>query len=91
MLFMVIETFKNPDLVAVRERFQSEGRLMPAGLTYISSWMTPDGSKCFQLMDSPSQELLEIWFRRWSDLVFFQAITVENSADFWHHWNQKLQ
>jgi hypothetical protein len=65
MLYMVIEKFKNPDLVDVRERFQALGRLMPDGLVYVSSWMTSDGAQCYQLMDSPQRELLDEWIGNW--------------------------
>ena len=83
MLFMVIETFKNPNLAEVRKRFQTEGRLLPEYLTYVSSWMTPDGSQCYQLMETPTLEFLDIWISNWSDLVDFEVIQVENSAEFW--------
>lgn len=61
MLFLVIETFKNTNLIDVKERFQTKGRLMPAGLSYVASWMTVDGFQCYQVMDSPSRELLDLW------------------------------
>ena len=80
---MVIETFKNPNLIDVRKRFQNEGRLMPDGLNYVSSWMSIDGTKCYQLMDTPMMELLDAWIANWSDLVDFEVIQVETSADFW--------
>ena len=83
MLFMVIETFKNPNLAEVRKRFQTEGRHLPEDLTYVSSWMTPDGSQCYQLMETPTLEFLDIWISNWSDLVDFEVIQVENSAEFW--------
>ena len=83
MLFMVIETFKNPNLAEVRKRFQTEGRLMPDGLSYVSSWMTIDGCQCYQLMETPTLELLDIWIGNWHDLVDFEVIQVETSAEFW--------
>lgn len=83
MLFLVIETFKNPNLAEVRKRFQTEERLMPDGLGYVASWMTLDGSQCYQLMETPTLELLDEWMSNWSDLVNFEVIQVENSSDFW--------
>jgi hypothetical protein len=83
MLFMVVETFKNPNLVEVRQRFQSEGRLMPEGLVYVSSWMTIDGSQCYQLIETPTLELLDIWISNWSDLVDFEVTQLETSTEFW--------
>ena len=83
MLFLVIETFKNPNLAEVRKRFQTERRLMPDGLYYISSWITFDGRQCYQLMETPRLELLDIWIANWSDLVDSEVIQVESSAEFW--------
>jgi hypothetical protein len=85
MLYMVIETFRagNPD--AVGTRFKAQGRLMPdgAGLTYLSSWMTADGTRCYQLMDAPSRSALDSWIANWLDLVDFEVVPVLTSADFW--------
>ena len=71
MVYMVIETFKNPDLLEVRERFLTQGRLMPNGLDYVNSWMTSDGTQCYQVMESPSRELLDIWIGNWKFSTFF--------------------
>jgi hypothetical protein len=38
-LYMVIENFKNGDAVPVYRRFRDHGRLAPAGLSYVSSWV----------------------------------------------------
>lgn len=56
---------------------------MPDGLSYVASWMTLDGSQCYQLMETPTLELLDEWMSNWSDLVNFEVIQVENSSDFW--------
>ena len=80
---MVVETFKNPNLVEVGKRFQMDGRFMPEGLKYVSSWMTLDGSQCYQLMETPALELLDIWIANWDDLVDFEVIQVETSVEFW--------
>lgn len=80
---MVIESFKTHSLTEVQRRFQTEGRLMPDGLTYVASWMSVDGTKCYQLMDTPMMELLDQWISNWKDLVDFEAIQVETSAEFW--------
>ena len=50
MLFMVIETFRNQDAKAVYRKFRDEGRMMPEGLAFVSSFVTADLSRCFQLM-----------------------------------------
>lgn len=85
MLFMIIETFRPGSLDAVRARFQSRGRLIPdgRGIAYVSSWMTSDGSRCYQLMEAPTRHALDSWIAAWSDLVEFEVIEVQTSADFW--------
>jgi hypothetical protein len=34
-------------------------------------------------MEAASSELLQTWVSRWSDLVDFEIIPVETSAEFW--------
>jgi hypothetical protein len=88
MLFMVIERFRAGNPGAVGERFRARGRLMPAssvqrGVAYIASWLTTDGSRCYQLMESPDRAALEPWMAAWSDLVEFEVEPVQASAEFW--------
>ena len=49
-LYMVIERFSHPDAVPVYRRFRDRGRLAPPGLTYVSSWVTPELDRCYQVM-----------------------------------------
>jgi hypothetical protein len=51
MLYMVVEHFRNGDPVPVYARFRARGRLAPAGLTYVTSWVTADLSRCYQVME----------------------------------------
>jgi len=81
MLFMVVEHFKNGDAVAVYRRFRDQGRLAPAGLNYINSWVTSDLTRCFQIMESPDRALLDQWIARWADLVDFEVVPVIASAE----------
>ncbi len=85
MLFMVIERFKNGDPAPVGERFRARGRLIPdsSGASFISSWMTADGHACYQLMEAPTRESLDGWIAAWSDLVDFEIVPVQTSAEFW--------
>ena len=83
MLFMVIERFKDGDPKAVGGRFKARGRMLPDGVTYQVSWMEPTGVRCFQIMEAPSLEALNVWVGRWSDLVDFEIIPVMSSAEFW--------
>ena len=81
MLFMIVEHFKNGDAVPVYRRFQTKGRMAPAGLTYAASWVTTDLTRCYQLMDCEDRALLDEWLNRWSDLVDFEVQPVVTSSD----------
>jgi hypothetical protein len=74
MLYMVIEHFK--DGAAVYERFRERGRMAPAGLEYIASWVEPDLNRCFQVMECVEPALLHEWAAHWSDLVDFEFLPV---------------
>jgi len=80
MLYMVIETFKNGDAVPVYRRFRDQGRLAPETLEYVTSWVTSDMTRCYQLMECEDRRLLERWIARWNDLVDFEVVSVISSA-----------
>jgi Protein of unknown function (DUF3303) len=88
MLFMVIETFADPNRSAAAERFQVKGRMLPDGVVYQASWLNEDGSRCFQVMDAPSRQLLDQWIAQWNDLVEFEVIPVVTSAEYWEKHNK---
>lgn len=90
MLYMIIENFKNGDAAPVYRRFQNHGRLAPEGLTYVSSWVTADMTKCYQLMECVDPQLLEQWIARWSDLVDFEVVAVITSAQAAEHIAPRL-
>jgi hypothetical protein len=81
MLFMIIETFRTGDAAPVYERFRREGRLAPEGLHYVSSWVTADVTRCYQVMECADESLLQQWMSRWSDLVDFEVVPVITSAE----------
>jgi hypothetical protein len=81
MLYMVVEHFKNGDAVPVYRRFRERGRLAPTGLNYVSSWVTCDLTRCFQIMESPDRALLNQWLAQWADLVDFEVVPVITSAE----------
>lgn len=83
MLYMVIERFRGGDVKPIGERFQRQGRMLPEGVIYLASWVDAARGRCFQLMEAPRSELIDEWSRRWSDLVDFEIIPVQTSADFW--------
>jgi hypothetical protein len=83
MLFMVIEHFTDENRAAIGARFQRQGRMLPDGVTYHASWMETNGARCYQVMEAPTRELLEVWIGRWKDLVDFDVVPVKTSAEYW--------
>ena len=81
MLYIIIERFRDGDAVPVYRRFRNEGRLAPEGLRYVSSWVTDDFCRCFQVMECDDPKLLAQWTARWEDLVEFEVIPVVTSAE----------
>jgi hypothetical protein len=80
MLYMIIETFRGDDALPVYRRFRDHGRLAPDGLRYVSSWVTADLRRCFQVMECDDPALLAEWMARWDDLVDFEVVPVMTSA-----------
>lgn len=81
MLYMVIETFRNGDAVSVYRRFRDRGRMMPAGVTYVSSWVDERLERCYQVMETDDLALLEDWMANWRDLVDFEVHPVMTSKE----------
>ena len=81
MLFMVIERFRDNDMVPVYQRVQERGRMLPDGLRHIDSWVEPSFSRCFQLMECDDPQLLLQWTNHWQDLVDFEIVPVVTSKD----------
>ena len=81
MLYMIIENYRNGDSRAVYRRFREKGRLAPEGLEYVSSWVTPDLARCYQIMRCDDRSLLDEWMSHWTDLVEFEVIPVITSAE----------
>ncbi|MGB8013000.1 MAG: DUF3303 family protein [Terriglobales bacterium] len=80
-LYMVVEHFKNGDAAPVYRRFRDHGRLAPAGLTYVSSWVSDQMGRCYQLMETEDRALLEQWIANWSDLIDFEVHLVISSKE----------
>lgn len=81
MLFMVIEKYRGADPVPVYRRFRERGRLMPEGVRYVNSWVTPDLARCYQIMECAEREPLDRWIASWADLVEFEVIPVITSVE----------
>lgn len=77
---MIIENFKG-DPAPVYRRFRERGRLAPEGLKYVSSWVTSDIQRCYQVMECDDEGLLRRWMDEWKDLVDFEVIPVVTSAE----------
>lgn len=78
--WMVVERFRNGDAVPVYRRFRDRGRLAPAGLHYVASWVDEQLERCYQLMETDDRALLDAWIANWNDLVEFEVYPVLTSA-----------
>lgn len=81
MLYMVIERFRPGAAPAIYRRFREHGRLAPEGLQYVASWVDRDVTTCWQVMRSEDPALLEAWMAAWRDLVDFEVVPVQESAE----------
>lgn len=79
MLYMIIETFKDGKEEEIFRRAKEKGRMLPAGVEYVDSWVSSDISRCYQLMRCEDKDLLNEWIDKWSDLVDFEAVSVISS------------
>ena len=78
---MIVEHFKDGDPRPVYARFRERGRLASDGLTYIASWVDVKLERCFQLMETDDEGLLETWLSNWEDIVSFEVYPVIRSAE----------
>jgi len=81
MLYLIVEQFKNKDAVPVYRRFRDRGRLAPAGVTYVSSWVDANFERCYQLMETDDPQLLDGWMANWRDIVDFEVHPVMTSEE----------
>ena len=81
MMFMVVERFRKDCVGKVYQRAKEKGRMLPAGLHYLNSWVTKDYDRCFQLMETDDPSLFTLWIEKWQDLVEFEVIPVVSSAE----------
>jgi len=61
MLFMVIERFRDNDMIPIYRRLRDKGRSFPKGLEYVDSWVEPNFARCFQLMRCADARLFQEW------------------------------
>lgn len=82
MLFMVIERFRDNDMVPIYRRVRDAGRMLPDGLKYIDSWVEPNFSRCFQLMECGDLRLLQEWVLQWRGSgTTFEIVPVVSSKE----------
>jgi hypothetical protein len=81
MLYMVVEKFRSPGAIEIYRRAKTQGRMMPEGLEYVSSWVDLDFTTCFQLMETENVVLFETWVSQWKDLIDFEIIAVLTSSE----------
>ena len=72
--YMVIETFNPECLDQVYQRFHQKGRMLPAGIQYLNSWLEKDGDRCFMLIETDDPSLFSRWTRHWNDLMNFEFV-----------------
>jgi len=78
---MVIERFRENDMVPIYQRVRDGGRFIPDGLKYVDSWVEPNFGRCFQLMECDDLRLLQEWVLNWRGMgVTFEIVPVVPSA-----------
>ena len=81
MLYMIIEKFHPGKVKDLYQRFDEKGRMLPEGVKYINSWIDQEVSICYQVMESDSDEKINLWISHWNDLADFEVIPVLTSAE----------
>ena len=82
MLLMIIERFKDDDMLPIYQRLASEGRMFPEGLKYIDSWIEPNFSRCFQLIECDDLRLVQEWILKWRGMgASFEIVPVVSSKE----------
>lgn len=81
MLYMIIEHIRPGRAPDLYRRFRERGRMAPAGLTYLSSWVDLSFGRCFQVMAADREELIREWISHWDDLVDFEVVPVRTSEE----------
>lgn len=82
MLFMIVERFKDNDMLPIYKRVRDEGRMFPEGLKYLDSWVEPNFSRCFQLMECDDLRLLQEWILQWRGSgATFEIVPVVSSKE----------
>lgn len=78
--YMVIERYHAGAAPTIYRRFKDKGRMLPAGVEFLGSWVDVDLSGCFVLLRTAERSLIDTWIGAWSDLVEFKVVPVQTSA-----------
>ncbi|HRW07417.1 MAG TPA: DUF3303 family protein [Caldilineaceae bacterium] len=82
MLFMVIERFRDNDMVPIYQQVRDSGRMLPDGLRYVDSWVEANFARCFQLMECDDPRLLQEWVLQWRGFgVTIEIVPVVSSKE----------
>jgi hypothetical protein len=82
MLLMVVEHFRDNDMVPVYRRLRQDGRFLPERLEYVDSWVETNFSRCFQRMRCDDPRLIQAWILEWRGCgVTFEIVPVVTSAE----------
>jgi hypothetical protein len=82
MLFMVIERFRDNDMIPIYQRLRDAGRSLPEGLEYVDSWVEPNFSRCFQLMRCNDLRKFQEWCLQWRGSgATFEIVPVVSSKE----------
>ena len=75
--YMVVEHYKEGCYDAIYKRFNNQGRMLPAGLYYLHSWVNKENNICFQLMETNDIKLFDTWIENWRDLTDFEIFPID--------------
>jgi hypothetical protein len=79
---MIIERFKDNDMLPIYKRIKEEDRMFPEGLKYLDSWVEPNFSRCFQLMECDDLRLIQEWILKWRGSgATFEIVPVVSSKE----------
>ena len=82
MLFMVIERFRDNDMVPIYRRFRESGRGLPDGLEFVDSWVEANFDRCFQVMRCNDAKLFQQWILHWRGTgVTMEIVPILSSAE----------
>ena len=79
MTFLIIENFKKDKVKALYLRLEKEGRLLPEGIQYLSSWIDLDITTCYQVMQADTLGQIQEWLLEWEGFAEFEIIPVIDS------------